>query len=227
MPSRPSIPTRASLLARLREGDDVDGWLEFFRTYRDLIRHFALKAGLTSEEADDVVQETAIGVARNLPGFRYDPATCSFKTWLLNLARWRILDALRRRRTPGAISPGAADPPGTDGGRTSGDSTVGPLIERIPDPQVPDFGVDWDEAWKRSLERAALERIRQSVDPVQFQIFDLYVLKERPAREVAARVGVGVARVYLAKQRVTARLRREVRRLEAIDRLPPLRTQLG
>lgn len=97
MPSRPSIPTRPSLLARLRSGDDVEAWMEFFQVYGDLLRRFALKGGLTESEAEEVVQETAIGVARNLPGFRYDPAVCSFKTWMLNLAHWRITDAFRRR----------------------------------------------------------------------------------------------------------------------------------
>lgn len=73
MPSRRSIPTRPSLLARLRSGDDVEAWEEFYRVYGDLLRRFALKGGLTESETEVVVQETAIGVARNLPGFRYDP----------------------------------------------------------------------------------------------------------------------------------------------------------
>ena len=38
MPSRPSIPTRPSLLARLRSGDDVEAWEEFYRVYGDLLR---------------------------------------------------------------------------------------------------------------------------------------------------------------------------------------------
>ena len=45
-----------------------------------------------ADEAEEVVQETAIGVARRLPEFAYDPKVCRFKTWLLNLVRWRIQD---------------------------------------------------------------------------------------------------------------------------------------
>ena len=37
------------------------------------VRGFALKAGLTETEADEVVQETTIAVARHVPEFRYDP----------------------------------------------------------------------------------------------------------------------------------------------------------
>jgi len=214
MNSRPTITTHASLLARLKNGDDVDSWNEFFRTYRDLLRDFARKAGLTDEESEDVIQETAIGVSRNLPGFRYDPARCSFKTWMLNLAHWRILDALRRRRIPGAVG---WEPTGYRAANANPDSQGipnQPWVEKIPDPHVPDFGSEWDAAWERNLQRVAMTRVRESLDPEQFQIFDLYVLKDRPAREVATRIGIGVAKVYLVKQRVTARLRREMRMLE-------------
>lgn len=207
MPSRPSIPTRPSLLALLRSGDDVEGWKEFYRIYGDLLRCFALKRGLTESEAEEVVQETAIGVARNLPGYQYVPTACSFKTWMLNLAQWRITDALRRRR-PTAI---AADP-----------TSDTPLIERVLDPHPPVFGSEWDEAWDRNLRLVALERVRESVDPKHYQIYDLYVLKDRPAREVAARVGVRVTLVYLVKQRVSVRLRKEMRRLEAEAPPPPV-----
>src|ERR1044072_1341287 len=92
-----SIQTRPSLLRRLKEGDDVESWQEFYLVYGKLARDFAIKAGLTDTEADEVVQETAIGVARHLPGFSYDPKVCRFKTWLLNQSSWRIKDQIKQR----------------------------------------------------------------------------------------------------------------------------------
>src|SRR5262249_13733511 len=68
-----SLETRPSLLARLKSGDDPQSWQEFYKTYGGLIRFFAEKAGLTADEAEEVVQETAIGVARQLPDYTYDP----------------------------------------------------------------------------------------------------------------------------------------------------------
>src|SRR2546430_2636214 len=91
------IPTRHTLLSRLKDWRDDDSWRDFFNIYWRLIYGFALKAGLTDQEAQEVVQETAITVARRIPEFRYDPSVCSFKTWLLNLTRWRIVDQLRKR----------------------------------------------------------------------------------------------------------------------------------
>src|SRR5205823_10199283 len=99
-----SLETRPSLLQRLKSGDDPQSWQEFYRIYGGLIRFFAEKAGLTADEAEEVVQETAIGVARRLPNFIYDPKVCRFKTWLLNLVRWRIQDQLRKRNKVGQAS---------------------------------------------------------------------------------------------------------------------------
>src|ERR1700756_4984368 len=97
-----SIQTRPSLLNRLRTGDDTESWQEFYRIYGKLVRDFAIQAGLTDTEADEVVQETAIAMARHLPDYRYDPKVCRFKTWLLNQTSWRIKDQLKRRKKEGA-----------------------------------------------------------------------------------------------------------------------------
>src|SRR5215510_14894634 len=106
------LETRSSLLKRLQSGDDPDSWREFYRIYGGLIRSFAAKAGLTPEEAEEVVQETAIGVARRLPEFVYDPKVFRFKTWLLNLTRWRISNQLRKRSPFDQAQGSAATPDG-------------------------------------------------------------------------------------------------------------------
>ncbi len=62
------------------------------------MRDFAIKAGLTITEADEVVQETAIAMARHLPEYRYNPKVCRFKTWLLNQTSWRIKDQFKKRK---------------------------------------------------------------------------------------------------------------------------------
>src|SRR6185503_15706481 len=116
------IPTRDSLLSRLKDWRDDESWRDFFETYWKLVYGGARKAGLTEQEAHEVVQETVITVARRIPEFKYDPDVCSFKTWLLNLTRWRIIDQIRRRPPHGTARPGGGDP-----ARTA-------TIERLPDP---------------------------------------------------------------------------------------------
>ena len=209
-----SLETRPSLLNRLKTGDDPQSWEEFYKIYGGLIRFFAEKAGLTADEAEEVVQETAIGVARRLPDFTYDPKICRFKTWLLNLVRWRIQDQIRKRRPKEqhvAVKPTRA---GEAPALHSDDAASTATIERVADPAVPEFGSEWDAAWEKNLLVRALEKVRANLDERQFQIFDLYAVKDWPTADVARTLGISVARVYLTKHRVSLLLKKEVQRLE-------------
>jgi len=201
-PSDELLPTRRSLLTRLRDWEDRDGWKEFFDTYWRLIYGVALKAGLTETEAEEVVQETVVAVAKQMPTFRYDAAG-SFKAWLLQITRRRIVDQFRKRQP---WDQAAGVPAGDDTSRT-------PTAERIPAEEL-DLQPAWDEAWERNLMDAALQRVKARVTPRQYQIFDLYVLKEWPAREVTRSLHVNIAQVYLAKHRVSGLVREELRRLQ-------------
>ena len=207
-----SLETRPSLLKRLKSGDDSQGWEEFYRTYGGLIRFFAEKAGLTADEAEEVVQETAIGVARRLPEFTYDPKVCRFKTWLLNLTRWRIQDQLRKRQKAGRLS--QASNAVNQSIQPADETATTATIERVPDPAVPEFGAEWDAAWEKNLLGRAMEMVRGQIPERQFQIFDLNVAKGWPAADVAQTLGISVARVYLTKHRVSDLVKKEVRRLE-------------
>src|SRR2546427_181978 len=97
-PLDPFLPTRQSLLSRLKEWDDHESWRDFFDTYGRLIFGLAVKSGLTHTEAEDVVQETLLVVAKEMPDFKYDPARGSFKGWLLEITRRRIANQVRRRQ---------------------------------------------------------------------------------------------------------------------------------
>jgi len=196
-----SIATRASLLGRLKNREDHASWQEFFDTYWMLIYRVAKKAGLTDVEAQDIVQETVIAMANKLPGFIYDPKVCSFKTWMLRLTRWRIIDTLRKRLPQSAP---AADSNGT---ATS-------ALDRIPDESSLKLDAVWDEEWEKSLLSAALQRVKPHLKPEHYQIFDLYALRQLPVSQVAEIMGVSAARVYLIKHRVAALVRREVQQLE-------------
>jgi RNA polymerase sigma-70 factor (ECF subfamily) len=196
-----TVHTRASLLNGLQAGDE-DRWHEFHRLYGPVIRAFALKAGLNETEADEVVQETCIGLAKNVAEFQYDPAKCRFKTWLLNLASWRVKNqfAKRKRWDERVHSFGESD-----------DRTA--TIERAADPAT--FEKFWDKEWHDHVMKAAIEKIRAQFSAAQFQMFDLNVLKEWPARDVAKSLGVSRASVYLAKHRISAALKKEIGRLES------------
>jgi len=197
------IPTRATLIQRLKNWQDESSWQVFFDTYWKLIYGVAIKGGLTQAEAQDVVQETMISVAKHMPTFQYDPAIGSFKTWLLNMTRWRITDQLRKRG-PFATNPASAE-----------DTTTGTqTVEKVIDPASRDLEAIWDAEWEKNLLEAALAKVKRRLDPQKYQIFDLYVNKEWPPEKVAATFGISVDQVYLAKHRTTEMIKEEIKKLE-------------
>ena len=91
-----SLLTRRTLLSRLRNLDDQESWRTFFDLYWRLLYNVARRSGLDDADAQEIVQDTVVAVARKMPGFRYDPARGTFRQWLLRITRRRIVDHLRR-----------------------------------------------------------------------------------------------------------------------------------
>jgi RNA polymerase sigma factor (sigma-70 family) len=197
--------TRSSLVERLRNWEDHGSWQDFFDTYWKLIYAVAIKAGLSEAEARDVVQETVLAVAKQMRANGYDRTKSSFKNWLCLITRRRIIDHFRKRTDP-KVRPAPRARDGTS--RTD-------TIARVPDPASLELDSMWEEEWQKNLLDAAIERVKQQVTPRQFQIFDLSVLRELPAAEVAALLKVNAAQVYLARYRVGALVKKEAKRLEA------------
>jgi len=195
------LPTRESLLGRLKDWKDEESWREFVNIYRQLIFSAARKSGLTEAEADDVVQETIVSVAKTIREFQYDPERCSFKTWLRHLTQKRIADHYRKRPREHLLREAS-------GGATTGTSA----FERVPSPG--DLETIWEEEWQNKILDAALERVRTQASARQYQMFDLYVLKKMRVQEVATALGTSVAQVYLAKHRISRLIKKEVHQLK-------------
>jgi len=197
------IPTRATLLQRLKNWQDQSSWQDFFDTYWKLLFDVALKSGLSEVEAQDVVQETMIAVAKRMPTFKYDPAIGTFKAWLFKITRWRITDQLRER-----IPLGKRD-------RFAHKTAAGTrTMDQIVDPTIPDITALWEAEWEKNLFDAAVAKVKRRFDPQRYQIFDLCVNKEWAPEKVAEAFSIPVAQVYLAKHRVTEMIKDEVKRLE-------------
>jgi len=197
------ISTRYTLLSRLEDRGDEDSWRDFFNIYWRLIYSVAIKSGLTEAEAQDVVQETIISVARDIQKFKRDRTLGSFKGWLRNSSRWRIADQLRKRTRAGQW----------DDSKTGADLPR-PDETEIPDPAGEAAESAWEEEWQANLLKAALETVKHCVKEEHYQIFDLYVIKQWPVRNVARALGVNVGLIYLVKYRMSALLKKEIRRLE-------------
>ncbi len=209
--------TRASFVDRLKDWRQQTTWGEFLSRYGRMVHRVALHAGLRPHEADEVVQETALSVARAMPQFVYEPGRCSFEGWVRRMARLRISDQIRRRgredrlgALDGLEGDGAGVGPGFEGeaGDDLGQAGMGLAGMELAAPDPTDAA--WQEEWKRMVLERALERVRLAVSPEHYQIFHLAVLEERAGADVARMLDVSQAKVYVVRHRLMARLQREV-----------------
>ena len=190
------LPTRQSLLSRLRDWQDQEGWREFFDSYWRLIYKVARSSGLADVEAQDVVQNTFIYLSRRMPRFRYDPSRGSFKSWLRVVTRSRISSFRRGQRAEGFREPFPNDDE-----------------SEIPDPAGDALDEVWQREWEENLLQTALRRVRDKVSAQQLHIFRSATQSDLPMGQLAKKLGVNVAQVYLARHRVGRLFKMEVEKL--------------
>ncbi len=199
------LPTRWTLIGRLKNWDDQESWREFFDTYWKLIYTVARKAGLTSQDAQDVVQDTVVTVCKAMDHFEASPQRGSFKSWLLTVTRSRIIDLQRKQGREIAVAAGSA---ATASHRTTA------VEDRLADPAGNGFDSLWDAEWERNLISLALEKLQKKTSARHYQLFLLHVLKQHPAEQVAKVTGVAVNQVYLVKHRLAPQFREAIEQLE-------------
>lgn len=191
----PDETTRKTLLERLRYMEDGKSWREFFDRYWNLLYGFAVRRGLSHEEAEEAVQDTVIVVAGKIGDFQYDPSKGTFKGWLFQITRRKVVDRFRTR------------PKVREVGFLENDSAG----DQAPDRD--DFKDTWEEEWTTHIKKQAEEETLRRVKPAQFQVYDCYVRKEWSVKKVCKTLGITPNQVYLAKNRVGAVLQQEAEKL--------------
>jgi len=198
------LPTRQRLLSRLRDVQDQDGWSEFFDRYWRLIYNVARKSGLSDVEAQEVVQSTFIYLSRRMPKFRYEPARGSFKSWLRAVTRSRINVYRRREKADEKLMREPFE------GRGDDDELA---VDLVPDPAADALDEVWQREWEQNLLDAGYRHVRAKVSSQQLLIFRLATKGDLALTQVAKKLGVSLAQVYLARHRVGKLLKTEVQRL--------------
>jgi RNA polymerase sigma-70 factor (ECF subfamily) len=194
-----SVLTRPSLLARIKDTGDRQAWAEFVDIYAPLIYGYALKHGLQDADAADLTQEVLRAVARSAARLNYDPTRGTFRGWLFRVVRNELADygAARRRHRPG-----------------SGDTAVKRRLEEEPAPSEDEVAA-WEREYERQLFALACEQVRRDFQESTWQAFWLTAIVGKSGKEVAGVLGLTTAAVYLAKRRVTERLRQQIEYLRA------------
>lgn len=189
------IPTKATLIGRLKNSKDQSSWQEFFDTYSKLIYGVALKAGLNETEARGVLQATMEAVTDRMPTFKYDSRIGSFKAWLRNLTRLQIISRSLKRRSSSKESSSSA-------------------LAAEADSSAENVDRMWEKEWEANLMEAAVTNVKRRLDPKQYQIYDFYVNKEWSPEKVAAAFSITVDEVRSAKGSIAEMVKAEMKRLE-------------
>jgi RNA polymerase sigma-70 factor, ECF subfamily len=188
--------TSVSLLDRLREEPTESLWRRLVDLYTPLIQTWLRRHGLQESDADDLVQEVLSVLIRELPRFQHNGQHGAFRSWLRIITVHRLRDFWRSRR---------ARP-------LAGGDAFGTMIDQLEDPKSGLSRI-WDEEHDRHVARRALDLIRSDFAPSTWKAFSGVVLKGRKESVVADELGISTNAVFIAKSRVLARLRQEIKGL--------------
>ena len=142
-----ALPTRETLLIKIRDAQDAAAWAEFADLYTPLIRHYCILRGVNQSDVDDVTQEVLKTVSTAIQNFEYDPDKGTFRGWLFIITRSKVYNHFNKKKR---------QPQG------SGRTTVHQMLEKQPDPQEE---VDWDLDYKRQMFQWASEKVRSEFAP--------------------------------------------------------------
>ena len=195
-PSQTVFATRTTtkLLDALRDHSNEPAWQHIDARYRPVIRGLARRLGLGDSDSEEVAQQTLTEFVRVYREGRYDRDKGRLSSWLLSIAHHTALKAFRT---------GGRD-------RSGGGSSVIPEVT-----DEPTLRSIWaDERDREILARAmSLLRDESAIDNRTLQAFELVALRGVPAPEAASQCSMTVEQVYVAKSRVTGKLRKLVEEL--------------
>jgi RNA polymerase sigma-70 factor (ECF subfamily) len=184
--------TQASLLVRLGDTADAPAWGQFVDLYAPPVYACARRHGLQDADAADVTQDVLRAVHGAFRRGDFDPNRGRFRAWLITIVRNKLRDfvsARGRRR---------CDPAGLEN-----------VIAPTGDPAAA-----FEMECERRLFAWAAEQVRGRFQPATWQAFWRSAVDGASGKAVAAELGLSVAAVYLAKGRVMAALREQVKQVD-------------
>jgi len=193
--------TRSSLLLRLRDARDEEAWSHFVRLYGPLVYHFARRRGLQDSDSGDVTQEVLRAVMARAEGLDQIHQKGSLRSWLFTVAHHKVYDLQTRRRQ--AV-------------QGSGESAIEAVLREQPAPEEQEI---WEREYREQVFAWAAEQVRAACSATAWQAFHQTAVEGKSAADVAQMLSLTPAAVYLAKSRVMARLKEQIRRMENDDEL--------
>jgi RNA polymerase sigma-70 factor (ECF subfamily) len=190
--------TRETLIRRLPNAADAEAWDAFIGIYEPLLFRLACGRGMQRVDAEDFVQEVLAAVTKGIDQWLADDNRGPFRAWLFRIASNLAINFLTRPKHQRL---------------GSGDSQIARLLDEQP-ARSEDSSELFLKEYRRELFRWAAQRVRENVSETQWMAFWLTSVEDRPIAEVAREFGMSVGSVYIARSRVTKRIRDTIRQHE-------------
>ncbi|GAB5405649.1 MAG: sigma-70 family RNA polymerase sigma factor [Aureliella sp.] len=188
-----SPATRATLVYRLRDRDDHDAWGDFVSSYGPMLYRFTRSRGLQDSDASDLVQDVMRSVGMAIGRLDYAKEKGGFRAWLFTITRNKLSTYFEKRQRIGA---------------TANDTAQFELLNQTSGPSELD--AQWELEHQRQLAAEAMQKLRPTIEPNTWKAFELTAIDGLSADEAAEQIGISKGAVYVARSRVTAKLRAEV-----------------
>jgi RNA polymerase sigma-70 factor (ECF subfamily) len=182
--------TRASLILRLQDAEDVAAWGEFVAIYGPVVFNVALSRGFQAADAENLVQEVFMAVASSISKWLQRDDRGSFRAWLLRIARNTAVDMITQKATRSL-------------GRDGSEAQV--HLANLPAHSELSSAIDLE--CERLVFQWASERVRESVAEHTWQAFWLTSIEELSVEAAAAQLNTRPGNIYFARSRVMARIK--------------------
>lgn len=189
-----AFSTNKSLLSKISVGDEI-GWEEFYRNYAPLIWLRGGDLSLSKGEKQDLIQDVMLCMFTKAGKFKYDREKGRFRDYMRTIIDRRAVDIIRRRDP--------AIPVGED---------ILRMKEKLASLEQDD---KWLAEWKTHVLNQALVELKSALEPITYQIFELYALKGWSPDRVQGFLKVGKSSVYTAKSRAVDKLGEIIKKLES------------
>jgi RNA polymerase sigma-70 factor (ECF subfamily) len=191
----PTPETRETLIQRLPDGADVQAWELFVEIYGPLLFRLARTKGFQQADAEDFVQEVLSAVAKAVGRWMENDDRGPFRAWLFRIAQNLAINFLTRPKHQCL---------GT------GDSQIAALLNQQPAVSA-DSSQLFLEEYQRELFRWAAETVRGQVSERQWMAFWLTSVEDQEITSVARTCNMSIGSVYVARSRITKRIRDMIR----------------
>lgn len=181
--------TRSSVIRAVADTGNEAAWQRLFDLYAGFIFSIARSKGLKAEDADDVVQSVFADLARKLPDFEYDRAKGRFRSYLIQLVRWRIADKLNAIKSDAELKK--------------------KTLEAAKDMSAADRSFA-EREWQQAALEEALRRIKPDVRPEHYAAFVASTVEGQDTETVLRLYNLSRDNLYQIRKRLTERLREKV-----------------